>query len=351
VIGAEKYNSGMGVRAFKRLTKEQAYEVFKANPDFIKNRSAAARAWGVERGTIRNWEREWNKPATDTPPSPEPLPQTPPPVAPTLPQALPATPGALPASNAPTATVNALAMPSATGPTKGVRICLSVAALSLATVSAGLSITGMTHIFVGSQVPVIGLGIAFECGKLSGVAWLGQAELSALKKAIAALIGALMILNSIGVYGFLAQAHIEHALSGSLATAARAADVEGRLEVQAKVVADLDRRIAQIDGAVEQATARGRTNNAMALAQDQRKIRADLASQRVHAAKVLATLQNEKAASVAERRKADADLGPLKYLAALLGADDEEVLRWFILGVALLLDPAGVLLLLASTRR
>ncbi len=58
-----------------------------------------------------------------------------------------------------------------------------------------------------------------------------------------------------------------------------------------------------------------------------------------------------EAASVAERRKADADLGPLKYLAALLGADDEEVLRWFILGVALLLDPAGVLLLLASTRR
>jgi hypothetical protein len=71
----------------------------------------------------------------------------------------------------------------------------------------------------------------------------------------------------------------------------------------------------------------------------------------VHEAKVLATLQNEKSALVAERRKADADLGPLKYLAALLGADDEEVLRWFILGVALLLDPAAVLLLLAASRR
>jgi hypothetical protein len=52
-----------------------------------------------------------------------------------------------------------------------------------------------------------------------------------------------------------------------------------------------------------------------------------------------------------ERRKAEADLGAVKYLAALIGATDQEVLRWFILALALLLDPAAVLLLLAATRR
>jgi hypothetical protein len=36
---------------------------------------------------------------------------------------------------------------------------------------------------------------------------------------------------------------------------------------------------------------------------------------------------------------------------ALLGANDHDVPRWFILVVALLLDPAAVLLLLAASKR
>jgi hypothetical protein len=47
----------------------------------------------------------------------------------------------------------------------------------------------------------------------------------------------------------------------------------------------------------------------------------------------------------------EADLGPVRYLAQLLGASDEHVMRWFILAVALLLDPAAVVLLLAATAR
>jgi hypothetical protein len=47
----------------------------------------------------------------------------------------------------------------------------------------------------------------------------------------------------------------------------------------------------------------------------------------------------------------EADLGPVKYLATLLGQTNEVVLRWFILVVALLLDPAAVLLLLAAMRK
>lgn len=44
-----------------------------------------------------------------------------------------------------------------------------------------------------------------------------------------------------------------------------------------------------------------------------------------------------------------ADLGPVKYLATLPGADIETALRWLVLVVAFLLDPAAVLLLLAAT--
>jgi hypothetical protein len=225
-----------------------------------------------------------------------------------------------------------------------------VAALSLAACSAAFSISGLTAIFAGATVAVVGLGIAFEIGKLSAVAWLGQRNGSrALRVALIALVAVLMVLNSIGVYGFLSRSHIEHALAGDLVVASRAADVEARLTVQAGVVADLDRRIGQVDAAVEKTTERGHGKAALDLANEQRKNRADLVATRTTEAGKLASLKVEKAAVDGERKAVEADLGPVRYLATLVGTTDEQTMRWFILVVALLLDPAAVLLLLAAT--
>jgi hypothetical protein len=235
-----------------------------------------------------------------------------------------------------------------------IRFAALIAALALATVSGGFSITGMTSIFVGAYWPVIGMGMALEVGKLSAVAWLGHQRGTAswrLRAALTILVAVLMGLNAVGCYGFLAKAHIGHQVEGDVAVAGRAADIEGRISVQADLVADLDRRIGQIDGAVEKSTSKGRTNAAMQLAADQKRNRADLVTERVRQGKMLADLQVEKASVEGQRKVAEADLGPVRYLATLLGAGDQDVLRWFILVVAILLDPAAVLLLLAATRR
>ncbi len=66
-------------------------------------------------------------------------------------------------------------------------------------------------------------------------------------------------------------------------------------------------------------------------------------------AKALAELTIEEAAVEGEGRTVEANLGPVRYLATLIGADNETVLRWFILVVALLLDPPAALLLFAAT--
>jgi hypothetical protein len=229
-----------------------------------------------------------------------------------------------------------------------------LAALALATVSAGFLIYGMTSIFVGAFWSVIGMGVALELGKLRAVTWIGRhgsAPWLGLKGALAVLVLVLMGLNVVGAFGFLAKAHIGHQVEGDVAVAGRSADIEARISMQVGMVADLDRRIHQIDAAIETATQRGRTNAAMQLAADQRRNRADLATQRDQANKVLAELKIEKAKVDGEKKVAEADLGPVRYLATLLGAGDQDVLRWFILVVALLLDPAAVLLLLAATRR
>ena len=224
------------------------------------------------------------------------------------------------------------------------------AALGLATVSGSFAVTGLTAIFHGAVVPVIAMGAAFELGKLAAVAWLGSRTAApiALKVAIAALVVALMLLNALGAYGFLARAHLDHVVAGEVAIGVNAADVNARAQVQAAVVADLDKRIEQVDAAVNEAVRRGRANGAMALVEQQRRNRTELVSARLGAANKLAAMQIEGAAVQGERTRIAADSGPVRYLAALIGTDDTAIMRWFILLVAGLLDPLAVLLLLAA---
>jgi hypothetical protein len=254
----------------------------------------------------------------------------------------------------------------------GIRFAALIAALALGVVSGGFSITGMTSIFVGAFGPVIGMGIALEVGKLSAVAWLGHQRGTAskpLRAALTMLVLILMGLNAIGCYGFLAKAHIGHRVEGDVAVAGRAADIEARLAVQAEKVADLTKQIGDLDAArtIETPSA-GNLRTASAInaqaaalaaaarlraADDERRQakRTSLADKLTVEAKALAEIKVEKAKVDGDRKVAEADLGPVRYLAMLLGAGDQDVLRWFILVVALLLDPAAVLLLLAATRR
>jgi hypothetical protein len=98
-------------------------------------------------------------------------------------------------------------------------------------------------------------------------------------------------------------------------------------------------------------TDRGHGKATMALADQQRKNRADLVAGRTVETGKLAELRVQKAAVEGERKAVEADMGPVRYLATLIGSTDEQTMRWFILVVALLLDPAAVLLLVAASGR
>jgi hypothetical protein len=234
----------------------------------------------------------------------------------------------------------------------GVTISTLIATLALAIVSAGFSITGMTTIFVGAFWPLIGMGVALELGKLSAVAWLGRHQGAPwLRASLIALAAVLMGLNAVGCYGFLAKAHIGHQVEGETAIGGRMAEIQGWISVQEGIVTGFDRQIAQIDNAIAKATDSGRTNAAIQLAADQKHNRTELVGERVRQGKALADLQVEKASIEGQAKVAQADLGPIRCLAKMIGADDQDVMRWFILVIAVLLDPAAVLLLLAASRR
>src|SRR5262249_49791229 len=62
------------------------------------------------------------------------------------------------------------------------------------------------------------------------------------------------------------------------------AAIAAKIEVAASRVGDLDKQIAQIDGAIAEATKRGKTNAALSAMDSQRKARAVLAGDREKAA-------------------------------------------------------------------
>jgi hypothetical protein len=235
-----------------------------------------------------------------------------------------------------------------------VKLAALIVALALACVSATISIHGLTAIFAGAFWPVIVMGTALEAGKLVGAAWLNENWYSApylLRLILVAMIGVLMSLNAVGVFGFLTRAHLEHMAAVELVLADKTADTEARLAIQGQTVADLDRRIAQIDAAIEESTRLGRPVGAMMIADQRRRDRVDIAAARQREAQALASLQIEKAKIGAQRRRAEADIGPVRYLAELIGAptsDLERPVRLLTLALVAVLDPMAVALLLAA---
>jgi hypothetical protein len=90
----------------------------------------------------------------------------------------------------------------------------------------------------------------------------------------------------------------------------------------------------------------------MTIADQKRRERADMVAERQCEAQAVASLQIEKAKIEAQRRRAEADVGPVRYLAELTGTpatDLERPVRLLTLALVAVLDPMAVTLLLAAS--
>lgn len=239
--------------------------------------------------------------------------------------------------------------------TQGKLTCFALAAaLGLASVSAYFSIIGLTALFAAAVVPVAIMGAALECAKLIAAAWLHRnwrTAPRALCVALAGMVALLMAITSMGVFGFLARAHIEQQTTASIVIDGRAVSIGEQIAQRVQVIADIERRLAQIDSTVEQAANRGRSNTAVSLADRQRRERAVLVSDRNEQGAGLVSMRIEKATVDAQRKRQEAEIGPVRYLAQLIqgeSADLEHAVRLMILALVVVFDPLAVLLLLAA---
>src|SRR6266478_4333264 len=137
------------------------------------------------------------------------------------------------------------------------------------------------------------MAVAMEAAKRVTAGWLArQWRVTAWlwRAVLVALVAGVAVINAISVYAQLVAAHIGD--RGAVHSAIEMQDAA----LAAHTVADLDRRLGQIDTAIEEAAKRGKTNTALSAMEAQRRARAGLASERSEAAATpLAALKAERA--------------------------------------------------------
>ena len=96
-----------------------------------------------------------------------------------------------------------------------------LSALSIAGVAAWYSIIGLSALFGAAVIPIIIMASTLEVGKLVSASWLYRnwhVAPRALKFYLTIAVVGLMLITSMGIFGFLSKSHIEHvANSGGLA--------------------------------------------------------------------------------------------------------------------------------------
>ena len=232
--------------------------------------------------------------------------------------------------------------------------------LIISVVAEYYSILGLTAIFAAAVVPVIIMGIALGVGKISATLWLKQNwEVApwSIRTYLAIAVAVLMLITSMGIFGFLSKAHSDQSLvSGDVLSKISVYDEKIKL---AKENIDANRKsLKQLDESVDQVMGRSTdekgADKAVALRRSQGKERTRLVAEIEAEQKTISRLNEEAAPIRAEVRKVEAEVGPIKYIAAFVYGSNpdanvlEKAVTWVIIIIVSVFDPLAVILLLAS---
>ena len=236
-------------------------------------------------------------------------------------------------------------------------------ALLLSAVAAYYSIAGLTAIFAAAVIPVVIMGATLELGKVVATVWLHNNWKRinwAYKTYLLPAIVFLMLLTSMGIFGFLSKAHSDQSLVSGDAMS-KVAIFDEKINTEKENIAQAKKAIEQMNAQVDQMlgrtdTERG-TERAVSIRKNQAKERNELQAQITKSQKEIQKLQEERAPLAAEFRKVEAEVGPIKYIAALLYGDNpdqnilERAVRWVIILIVIVFDPLALCLILAGNKQ
>jgi len=233
----------------------------------------------------------------------------------------------------------------------------------ISAIAAYYSVVGLTAIFAAAVLPVMIMGGALEAGKIVATVWLHnnwQRVGVWFKLYLIPAILFLMLLTSMGIFGFLSKAHSDQSLiSGD--SQAKLAIYDEKIKTSRDNIETNRKALQQMDAAVDQIMGRSTdekgADKAVATRRAQQKERARLLAEITAEQKTIAKLNEEAAPIRAENRKIEAEVGPIKYIAALIYGDNpdqnllEAAVRWVIILIVIVFDPLALTLILAGNKQ
>ena len=238
---------------------------------------------------------------------------------------------------------------------------LLLTGLTISAVAIYYSVVGLTAIFSAAAIPIIIMGSALEVGKLVCASWLKANWERAprfIKYYMIIAVVVLMIITSMGIFGFLSKAHNDQNLvSGDVQS--KIAIYDEKIKTAKENIEANRKQLKQMDEAVDQIMGRSSdekgADKANAVRKSQQRDRSALAKDIEANQKIIVSLNDEAAPIRAEVRKVEAEVGPIKYIAKFIygdhGADEnslERAVTWIIILIVIVFDPLAVIMLLAA---
>ena len=234
-------------------------------------------------------------------------------------------------------------------------------AIGLSIVAAYYSVIGLAQIFPGSYWPIIIMGSVLEASKLVTVSWLynnWNVSMRMMRYYFLVAVILLMAITSMGIFGYLSKAHIEH--STSLAPLLEKEFIyEEKIKTLKESIETNRKNLTQLDAAVDQIMVRSadekgaeRSNQ---IRKTQQKERTRITDEIDGSQKAIQKIIEEKSPVSLEIRKAESDFGPIKYVAEVVyGTHDRDIIdkavRLVIFIIIIVFDPLAILLLIAANQ-
>jgi hypothetical protein len=234
-------------------------------------------------------------------------------------------------------------------------------AIALSIVAAYYSVIGLAQIFPGSYWPIIIMGSVLELSKLVTVSWLynnWNVTTRWMRYYFLIAVILLMAITSMGIFGYLSKAHIEH--SSSIAPLIEKEFIyDEKIKTLKESIETNRKNLLQLDAAVDQVMVRSsdekgaeRSNQ---IRKTQQKERTRIADEIARAQTEIQKITEERSPISLEIKKAESELGPIKYVAEVVYETQDrdlidKAVRLVIFVIIVVFDPLAVLLLIAANQ-
>ncbi len=224
-------------------------------------------------------------------------------------------------------------------------------ALAITGVAGYFSILGLMAIFPASPIAVAAMGVVLELAKLVTASWVYRNWKTAnklLKTYFTIAVCVLSFITSMGVFGYLSRAHIEHSTVGGSAQL-KIEQLESRKEAAERRLKNAQTSLDTLD----RLTTTEDVLDANFIRNRQKRERATLNQEIESATADIQTIETDLIPLKTENLKLEAEVGPIKYVAELFyGSGDnatiDKAVRMMIIILIFVFDPLAILLIIAA---